>query len=63
MKSVDTDLLTVNILIEYQGEVHMVAMEKEKLDMVSFVTKRSIDSLIKTGKTQVELLEFLGYKK
>lgn len=63
MESVDTDLLTVNILIEYQGEIHMVAMEKDRIEAVSFLTKKSIDTLIKTGKTQAELLGFLGYKK
>lgn len=63
MESIDTELLTVNILIEYNGELHMVAMKKDNFEAVSFLTKRSIDLLIKTGKTQTELLEFLNYKK
>lgn len=63
MASVDTENLTVNILIEHEGEIHMVAMEKEKFEAVSFLTKRSIDTLIKTGKSQNDLLKFLGYKK
>lgn len=63
MENVDTELLTVNILIEHKGEVHMVAMKKDKFEAISFLTKRSIDSLVKTGKTQGELLKFLGYKK
>ena len=63
VETADTELLTVNILIEYKREVHMVAMKKDEFEAISFLVKRSIDSLIKTGKTQGELLDFLNYKK
>ena len=53
---------TVNILIELAGEIHLVAMEKDKYDAVTLITKASADTLIKTGRTQWELNEFLNYK-
>lgn len=63
MSKVDITKATVNILIELNGEVHLVAMEKDKFDAVSLLAKASADTLVKTGITQNELLKFLNYRK
>ncbi|MGN7284294.1 hypothetical protein ACTHP3_05000 [Shouchella rhizosphaerae] len=51
----------VTILVEIEGQVHLVAMEREKLGAVTFLDKNSIHGVIATGKSQAELNEFLGY--
>lgn len=63
MESVDAENLTVDILIEHEGEMYRVAMKEDDFEVVSFLVKRTIHSLVKTGKTQSELLKFLSYKK
>lgn len=60
---VDLTDATVNILIELDGNVHLVAMTETNFKMFSSLIKTSAEGLIKTGKTQVELLEFLNYKE
>ncbi|WP_263708017.1 hypothetical protein [Shouchella tritolerans] len=52
----------VTILVEINGQVHLVAMEREKLEAVTFLAKNSIHGVIATGKSQAELNEFLGYR-
>lgn len=61
MKRIDITGATVNILLEVEGEIHLVAMEQDELDAISFLTKRASKEVIKTGKSQAELLEFLNY--
>lgn len=56
---VDITQSQVTILVEVDGEVCAVKMDKDKFDAVSFFIKQSIDELIKTGKTQTELRKFL----
>lgn len=51
---------TINILVELDGDLYMVKMKKDDFEAVSFLTKRAIDTLVKTERKQVELLEFLG---
>ena len=63
MKKINIEAATVNILIELGGEVHLVAMERDKFDAVTFLTKASASTLVKTGRSQAELVEFLNYKK
>lgn len=52
---------TLSILIEIGGEVHMVGMNKEKLEGLSVLIKQAIELVVPAGKTQNELREFLGY--
>lgn len=59
---INVERATVNILVELNGNVYLVAMEKDNFDAVSFIAKRSIESLVETGRTQLELLDFLNYK-
>lgn len=63
MSKVNIENSTVNVLLELDGEIHLVAMEPDKYDAVSFLIKASVDTIIKTGKTQAELLNFLNYNK
>lgn len=63
MSKVNIEHATVNVLIELNGEVHLVAMNRDKYDAVTFLAKASVDTLIKTERTQKELLEFLHYNK
>lgn len=53
---------TVNVLIELNGQVYLVAMKKDNFDAVSFIAKKSVENLVETGRTQTELLDFLNYK-
>ena len=59
-KQVNLEKATVNVIIELNGMVHKVIMEKDNYDAVSFLSKRAVDSLIPTSRTQSELLEFLN---
>lgn len=52
---------TVNVLLTIGNKIHLVAMDKEKLDAVSVLVRLSTSGVIDTGKTQKELNEFLGY--
>ncbi|MBX0320117.1 hypothetical protein [Shouchella clausii] len=60
--SVSVKEAQVTILVEINGQVHLTAMEKEKLEAVAFLAKNSIHGVIPTGKSQAELNEFLGYR-
>lgn len=60
---INTDELTVNILVEHDGELFITAMDKDSFEAVSFLAKRAVTKLVKTGRTQEELLDFLNYKK
>ncbi|RST57664.1 hypothetical protein D5F11_021630 [Siminovitchia terrae] len=63
MEKRSIDNATVNILLELDGKVHLVGMEKDALDTITFLIKRSTEQIVETGKTQMELLNFLNYKR
>lgn len=50
----------VNILLEIDDQIHLVAMEKQHLDAIDLLVKSSISSAIPVGKNQDDLLKFLG---
>lgn len=54
---------TVNVLLELNGQVYLVAMKKDNFDAVSFISKKSVENLVETGRTQAELIDFLNYKE
>lgn len=60
MKNVDISNSQVSILIEIDGVVHLVGMEKDYYEAVSEVVKRSIATVIPTNKTQHELRKFFS---
>ncbi|WP_368900829.1 hypothetical protein [Oceanobacillus oncorhynchi] len=63
MSKIDLEDAVVNILLEVNGQVYMVTMDKDKYDAVSMLTKFSAKNIIPTGKSQKELSEFVGYLK
>lgn len=59
---VNTENATVNVLLEINGQIHLVGMSQDKVDAVSFLVKRAVEAVIPTKKTQGQLNDFLGYK-
>lgn len=53
----------VTVLLEVDGEICLVAFKKENLKLVQFTVKAAAEMVAKTGKTQAELNEFLGYER
>ncbi|MDZ5711638.1 hypothetical protein [Jeotgalibacillus haloalkalitolerans] len=53
----------INITMEIDGIVHLVAMEQERLDAVSMLIRSATETVIPTKKTQAELVKFLDYKR
>lgn len=53
----------VTILLEINGQMHLVAMNKEKLDAINMLVKVSAEMAVPTGKSQSDLNKFLGYTK
>ncbi|WP_339147653.1 MULTISPECIES: hypothetical protein [unclassified Sutcliffiella] len=53
----------VTILLEIDGEIHLVAMKKDNLDAIGLIVKASAETAYATGKTQKDLNIFLGYSK
>ncbi len=63
MTKINLENATVNLLLEVNGQVYMVAMKKDKYDAISMLTKVSAKNIIPTGKSQKDLSEFIGYLK
>ncbi|MDA6141228.1 hypothetical protein OSK03_25915 [Escherichia coli] len=53
----------VTTLLEINGQIHLVATNKEKLDAVNMLVKSSAEMVVPTGKSQADLNKFLGYTK
>lgn len=58
---VDVTNSTVQILVELDGQVHLVAMNKDRYEAISVLIRSSIETLIRTGKTQEEFIEFVDW--
>ena len=50
----------VNIMLEIEGSVYLVGFERDYLEAVVALIKSAADGVYPTGKTQADLLEFLG---
>ncbi|AJK87665.1 MULTISPECIES: hypothetical protein [Lysinibacillus] len=50
----------VSILLEIDGQVHLVGFEKELLETITSLVKIAANVAVPTGKSQVELREFLN---
>ena len=61
MTQVSLERAQVNILFEIGGQVHIAVFEKEQFETVKMLAKISTESVAPTGKSQAELLQFLGY--
>lgn len=47
------------ILVELDGQVHLVAMEKEKLETCEFLIKSCISTVVPTKVTHKQLVDML----
>lgn len=54
---------TVSILLEVDGQVHIVAMEKDSYDAIQMLAKTAVTTAYRTERSQRELHEFLGVTK
>ena len=52
----------VNVFLEINGEIYLVAMKKDRLETIQALVHSSADAVIPTGKTQGQLNDFLNYK-
>lgn len=60
-ETVKTELLDIAILAIHNGEIHLVAMEKDRLEAITGLAKMAAVKIVPTGKSRSELLEFLNY--
>ncbi|MDW8515075.1 hypothetical protein [Priestia flexa] len=51
----------VTVLLEINGQMHLVAMDKEKFDAINMLVKSSTEMAVPTGESQSDLNKFLGY--
>lgn len=52
----------VSILLEIDGQVHLVGFEKERLEGLTALIKMAVEVVVPTGKSQTELRGFLNCK-
>ncbi|HGQ2848723.1 hypothetical protein [Lysinibacillus boronitolerans] len=50
----------VSILLEIDGQVHLVGFEKERLETITSLVKVAAEVAVPTGKSQAELRGFLN---
>jgi len=50
------------VLIEIDGNVHLVGMSQERKEALDEMVKMVAEVVYNTKRTQAELNEFLGYK-
>lgn len=63
MSTVNLENAQVNVLVEVDGAICLVAMSKEQLQAIEMLVKISVAKLYKTSKTQADLNKFLGVDK
>jgi len=57
------EITNVNILVEVNGKLHLAAMDKDKLEAIEFLIKKSVEVVVPINKTQEDLLKWVGVKK
>lgn len=62
MSTLNLENAQVNVLMEVNGAVCLVAMTKEQLQAIETLVKMSVAELYKTSKTQADLNKFLGVR-
>jgi len=50
----------VSILLEIDGQVHLVGFEKERLETITSLVKVAAEVAVPTGRSQTELRGFLN---
>lgn len=63
MSKVNLKNAQVNILIEVDGDICLVAMTKESKVSIEMLVKMSAERLVLTKRTQANLNEYLGVDK
>lgn len=53
----------LNILLEIDGMLHLVLMDKEAFKAVELVTKHSIDKVVPIDRSQEEFRKWVGLDK
>lgn len=59
-KSIEDAQLT--ILLEIDGQVHLIGMSKDKLDAITTVIKSAVEVVVPTNRSQKDLRDFLNVK-
>ena len=62
MSRVSVEESSVTVLLEIDGNVHLVGMSQERIEALEAMVKMAADVAYNTKRTQSELNEFLGYK-
>lgn len=62
MSRVSVEDSSVTVLIEIDGNVHLVGMSQERKEALDEMVKMVAEVVYNTKRTQAELNEFLGYK-
>lgn len=59
---INIDNSRASILLEINGDVHLVGIDKDKLEAITLLIKTSTKVVVPTGRTQKELRNFLNVK-
>ena len=62
MSEVNLEDASVTVLLEINGDIHLIGMSNERKEALETMVKMVADVAYKTKRTQWELNEFLGYK-
>ena len=54
--------ITVTILVEIDGQIHLASMKKDKFVVIDEMVKGALDTVYPTGVSQAQLNRLLGYK-
>ena len=60
---INIDEAKLNIILSIDGVIHLVAMERDRIEAFDGLIKMAIDKVVRTNKTQCQLNEFLGLNK
>lgn len=58
-KKANIENVTVNILLTIYGELHLVAMEQDRLDAITMLIKSATHAIVPTGINQAGFNDFL----
>lgn len=61
--NINIEKATINVLMEIDEKIYLVAMEQDNRDAITMLVKVSAKTVFPTAKTQTMLNEFLGVKR
>lgn len=62
MSKVSIEAASVTVLLEIDGDIHLISMTPERKEALETMVKMVADKAYNTKWTQSELNQFLGYK-